>query len=152
MLFLKLEVLMMRLLMLIGALILLDGCGFDESVMLRHPQWELATGSELGTKVYTDSSTIRRRGDLAKMWSLFDSETTQELQGKRYLSFQQQSEYDCVEERTRILALTFFSGHMGSGDVVRTAEKTEWYTVGPGNVNQSLWKIACPMKYRKENR
>jgi hypothetical protein len=152
MLFLILEVLMMRLLMLISALILLNGCGFNESVMLRHSQWQLAMGNELGTKIYTDSSTIRRRGDLAKMWSLFDSETTQELQGKRYLSFQQHSEYDCVEERTRILSATFFSGHMGNGDVVSTAGKTEWYTVGPGSVNQWLWKIACPMTYRKENR
>jgi len=35
-----------------------------------------------------------------------------------YLSYKVQSEFDCSEERIRRFSATFFSGRMGSGDVV----------------------------------
>lgn len=57
-----------------------------------------------------------------------------------------QSEYDCLEEQARILALTVFAGNMGQGGVVPSIpfkKKREWEPVAPASMSQSLWKVAC---------
>lgn len=97
---------------------------------------------------YADSGTIRRKGDLVKMWSLLDYKTVQTGIGVLYLSTNQQNEYDCAEERTRILAFTWFSGNMGKGAAVYSgfSPENKWEPVSPGSVNKAMWKSACGKK------
>ena len=51
--------------------------------------------------VYADPDTIRRKGDLVKMWSLTDYTTIQTIAGLSFLSSKAQYEFDCAEERGR---------------------------------------------------
>ena len=71
-----------------------------------------------GKTVYVNPDAIRRSGNLVKMWALLDYKTTQKRGGSLYLSEQAQHEFDCAEERFRILALSNYSGNMASGNVV----------------------------------
>lgn len=107
-----------------------------------------STESAGGFTVYLNQDTIVRKGDLAKMWALYDYKSTQAKGGNVYFSSEMQSEYDCTEERTRLLAFVEFSGNMGSGDVVSSGsdETNRWVSVPPGSVGQALWKIACSKK------
>jgi hypothetical protein len=94
--------------------------------------------------VYADPDTIRRKGDLVKMWYLHDFKTTQTVLKKSYVSSRSQDEYDCTEDRHRALASTSFSGHMGSGKVRSSYSiKGKWEPVPPGTITQALWKVAC---------
>ncbi|TKB93880.1 MAG: hypothetical protein E8D41_04805 [Nitrospira sp.] len=94
--------------------------------------------------VYVDPDTIRRKGDLVKMWYLHDFKTTQTVLKKSYLSSRSQDEYDCTEDRHRALASTSFSGNMGSGKVRSSYSiKGKWEPVLPGTLTQTLWKVAC---------
>jgi hypothetical protein len=94
--------------------------------------------------VYADPDTIRRKGDLVKMWYLHDFKTTQTVLKKSYLSSRSQDEYDCTEDRHRALATTSFSGNMGSGKVRSSYSiKGKWEPVPPGTITQALWKVAC---------
>ena len=94
--------------------------------------------------VYADPETIRRKGDLVKMWHLHDFKTTQTVLKKSYLSSRSQDEYDCAEDRHRALASTSFSGNMGSGKVRSSYSiKGKWEPVPPGTITQALWKVAC---------
>ena len=65
---------------------------------------------------YVDRATIRRNGNLVKMWGLADYKTVQKSAstGASYLSSKAQDEYDCKEEKWRLLAFTRFDGKMGS--------------------------------------
>lgn len=110
--------------------------------------WMLTSGDdEAGMTVYVDSDTIRRNGNLAKMWQLFDYKTVQRVAGDSLLSMKRFNEYDCAEARTRTLGYTWFSGHMGSGNVVySTSEVQQWEQVAPRSINQTLWKEACGKK------
>ena len=93
---------------------------------------------------YVDRSTIRRNGNFVKMWDLSDFKKADVIGGKSILSLRTQCEYDCKEERTRVLAQAFFSGQMLSGTVTYTDNKTgEWTPVAPGSVSETHWKIAC---------
>lgn len=110
--------------------------------------WVLTSGDdEAGLTVYVDPGSIRRNGNLAKMWQLFDYKTVQTVAGDSLLSIKRFNEYDCTEESTRLLGYTWFSGNMGTGKVVySTAEKLQWELATPRSINHTLWKVACSKK------
>jgi hypothetical protein len=113
-----------------------------------YAEWVLVSGDdEAGLKVYVDPATLRRNGTLAKMWKLHDYKTVQTVAGDSLLSMKQFNEYDCTEERTRMLGYTWFSGNMGNGNVVySTMEQLPWEPVVPRTINRTLWKVACDKK------
>jgi len=108
-------------------------------------EWvSIDANNQRGRTVYTDPDTIRLKGDVVTMWSLNDYRTIQTMGSTSYLSSKVQTEYDCAEERIRTLASTFFSGNMGSGDVVFSISKAgKWQLLEPGSLDQSEWEVAC---------
>jgi hypothetical protein len=109
-----------------------------------YAEWVEIGTSNIGATVYVDPDTIRRKGDLVKMWILYDFNATQTVLKKSYLSSRSQDEYDCTEDRHRALATTSFSGNMGSGKVRSSYSiKGKWEPVPPGTITQTLWKVAC---------
>ena len=103
---------------------------------------------------YVDRATIQRNGNLVKMWDLKDFKTVKTDAGYSNLSSKTQNEYDCKEEKKRILARTWFDGKMGSGKVVLDWRlnytngnvRGEWTPISPGSSAEALWKIACGKK------
>jgi hypothetical protein len=94
--------------------------------------------------MYVDPNTIRRKGDLVKMWHLYDFKTVQTVEGDSFLSSVDQSEYDCAEERSRKLAYTRFSGNMGNDKpIYSNSDEGKWIPVAPRSVGLALWKFAC---------
>jgi hypothetical protein len=96
--------------------------------------------------VYAEGpSTIHREGNLVKMWALFDYKTKRRLHGGPWvLSLKNQYEYECAEKRQRLLANMWFSGHMGSGEIVdRFEDARPWHPVLPEGPEDSLWRAAC---------
>jgi hypothetical protein len=107
-------------------------------------KWARVAADETST-AYADSATIRRSGNMARMWSVFDHKTAVALDnGKQYLSTRAQLEYDCKEERMRGVAVSFHSKNMARGELVHSdLDPGSWGPVPPGTVNDALWKIAC---------
>jgi hypothetical protein len=95
--------------------------------------------------LYADRDSMSRDGASVKMWSLFDYERAQSPSGMQsFLSVMSQSEYDCERQQVRRLALDFFAGHMGTGDVTFTnSEQREWVPPAPSSALEDLWTIAC---------
>ena len=94
--------------------------------------------------IYVDIGTIGRKGNLVKMWSLYDYKAAQSAKGIAFLSTTTQWEFDCAEGRSRVLALKEFSGNMGKGIVVldgSVERKLEPAT--PESAGLTMWKIAC---------
>ncbi|MDE3218630.1 MAG: hypothetical protein KGO23_04555 [Nitrospirota bacterium] len=89
---------------------------------------------------YVDRTTIHRKGNLVKMWALVDIETSKVAS----LSRKEQGEYDCEKGRHRLLAGSWFSGHMGQGNVdAIDSLEYEWNSVEPESIPQMLWRVAC---------
>jgi len=110
-----------------------------------YAKWMLVSSeNKIGLTVYVDPDTIHREGNLVKMWSLIDYKTIEIIAGDSLLSIRRQNEYDCTEERTRMLASTWLSGNMGSGRVVHSdSDEDEWKPVAPRSAAQGLLKVAC---------
>jgi hypothetical protein len=122
---------------LITLLLLSSGSAYAEWV-------SIDANNQRGKTIYTDPDSIRLKGDVVTMWSLHDYKTVQTMGSTSYLSYKVQTEYDCAEERIRKLGSTFFSGNMGSGEVVHSISKIgKWQRVEPGSLGQSEWDVAC---------
>jgi hypothetical protein len=94
--------------------------------------------------VYGDPATIRRSGDIVKMWFMFDFKSPQVEEGHRYLSQMILGEFDCKEELIRAIYMKMHAGNLGLGQVVHTNSKSrKWVPVSPGSVNEGEWKLAC---------
>lgn len=109
-------------------------------------EWTYLTSREDNAfDVYIDKTTIRKRGNVAKMWELRDFKAPQKEASGSYLSSRMLEEYDCVEIRQRLLALTDFSGNMGSGQIIfnHQYDNNKWADIAPDTVNMELWKAAC---------
>ena len=112
-----------------------------------YAEWVKVGETDDGMTVYTvyyDPATIRRNRNLVTMWQFYDYKTVQTVAGIGFLTVKEQWEFDCAEERRRVLALTEFSGNMGSGTVVYSnSEVGKWQPVAPSSMAQLLWKFAC---------
>ena len=118
------------------------------SSSLAYAEWVTVGGNDqIGMTTYVDPGTLRRDGNLVKMWQLNDFKTVQTVEGNSFLSAKKQREFNCAEERTRILAATQFSGNMGTGKVVwRNSSEQMWEPVVPESIVQTLWEFACNKK------
>jgi hypothetical protein len=112
-----------------------------------YADWMSLGASDSGTTVYADLATLRREGDLVKLLVLFDFKTTQTKADVSFLSAKAQMEYDCAEQRYEGLAVTYFSGNMGNGQLLdRSSGKGKRLRVSPDSLDQALWKLACDKK------
>ena len=104
----------------------------------------MSDSDEAGKTVYVDPTTIRRNSNLVKMWQFYDFKTVQTVGSNRFLTAKEQWEFDCAEERSRVVARKEFSGNMGSGPMVSTNSQVgKWVPVIPGSIGQTVWKAAC---------
>jgi hypothetical protein len=83
-----------------------------------YAEWVVVGYSESlgGYTVYADPDTIRRNGDLVKVWALTDYTAIQTVGDSSFLSSKAQNEFDCAEERQHELVVTWFSGNMAKGN------------------------------------
>jgi len=97
--------------------------------------------------VYVDPDSIRRKGDLVKMWILYDYKTLQSATGVAHLSDSIQLEANCIQKLQRKLANTWWSGNMRAGNVVFShSGEGNWIPIGPGTVGHTVWSFACGKK------
>lgn len=108
-----------------------------------YAEW-VKVGTTDNATVYADESTIDRNSNLVKMWQFNDYETVQVVGGIKFLTAEQEWEFDCERERRRVIALKKYSDNMGRGtEVYRNSAVGKWQPVAPESVAQALWKLAC---------
>jgi hypothetical protein len=129
---------MIRLLLIVLTLLSLSGGP-------AYAEWvKVSDGDEVGKTVYVDPTTIRRDSNLVKMWQFYDYKTVQTVGGNRFLTAKEQWEFDCAEERSRVVARKEFTGNMGSGTMVSTNSQVgKWLPVMPDSIGQTVWNVAC---------
>lgn len=113
--------------------------------------WEL-TGKSTDDEItfYHDKSTIRRKGAVAKMWTMKDYSEVQVDALGSYKSDKVLHSYHCVEETYAAISFVYYSDLMGAGTLVNSVtikeSSLDWYPVVPGSANAKLLKIACSKK------
>ena len=116
-------------------------------------EWELIGVSDIyKANVYVDYAAVRRTGNVLTMLELFDYESKHTLRGpKVYLSHMTEREYDCPAELTRVLAVKWYSGHMGSGTMIDSLNLiSNWTIVERGSIAEALWFAACGLSNERK--
>jgi len=106
-------------------------------------EWLLVDGNGKAN-VYVEAETISRHGEWVSVWVMDDLKVAQTRRLRKYLSTLAQEEHDCLNERFRLLALEYFSGNMGIGEVLyKTSGESDWAPIPRGTLAQSVWKFVC---------
>ena len=112
-----------------------------------YAEWVALGDDNAGMTLYVNPDTIRRKGEMVKMWVQYDYKTIQTVAGFPYLSQRTQQQFDCAEERYRFRSSAEFSGNMGGGESVHSKlSEGKWEPVPPDSVAEALWKYACGKK------
>lgn len=109
-------------------------------------EWVLV-GKDNQIKHYADPDTIRRKGNIVKMWSLYDMLPGATPFGPNVRSVTLLREFDCKEERSRSLSFSSYGGQMAHGKVSLTSDDVgKWKPVAPRTANNVYLKFACSKK------
>ncbi len=98
--------------------------------------------------IFLDKSTIRKNGNIAKMWELKDFFVAQtDNDWKKFKSSKVRRAYNCREEKIAVIAVIDYSGSMGVGDVIASVDLKEsnwnWFSIVPDSLGEDQWKIVC---------
>lgn len=112
------------------------------------PAWAADWVLEAGTDekaFYIDFESIRIRGDIRRAWIATDySAPSRESYNNGARSEAALREFDCNEERTRVLETTFYKGQMAKGGTLNSYyDPTPWSYIRPGSTGESLLKRVC---------
>jgi hypothetical protein len=98
-------------------------------------------------KVYVDSESISRNGDVVRVWVLDDLKTAQVRGFSTFLSTRAQEEHDCSKKRFRLVAIERFAGNMGTGNsIYKKSGESAWAPIPRETMAQSVWKFVCGKK------
>ena len=90
---------------------------------------------------YFDPATIRKDGNMRKVWELHDL-SKRHKDGE--ISRRVRKEYDCKQERWRILNFSFHSEPMAGGEVLSMGgEDNNWMAIAPGTSGETIFNIVC---------
>ncbi len=93
---------------------------------------------------YIDRNTLRGKGGLVRMWWLMDYQLVQITDEKGYFSRLHHSEFDCKNQRLRLLSVALLSERMGHGQVVfEDPVPRRWEAVRNDSFQDALLDIAC---------
>lgn len=96
--------------------------------------------------VYASSSPLEKAGDRVTILSMVDLRKAASLSdGKEFLSWETQYEFDCKKRQSRIVAASMYSGNMGEGEVTSSIvyESPGWQAIPTGSNGETLWERAC---------
>jgi len=97
-------------------------------------EWTSVSFTDEGIS-YVDFSTIKKSGNYLRSWGLTNyKDNTSQV----YLT-----EFDCVEDRSRDLSLTGYSGPMGTGNPRTVNITSKWDYHRPNTMGFILLKSVC---------
>jgi hypothetical protein len=106
-------------------------------------EWTKASAGE-GIDFYIDLDTIRVDGSKRKVWQLMNFSTPQNLNGFEFSSIRIRGEYDCKEDKSRVLAVTSFPKQFAGGIPIQTSEEiSNWKDLAPSSTGWDSLKMAC---------
>lgn len=103
-------------------------------------QWIPAGSNSDGTS-YIDVKSIKKDGYFRKAWLIQDRINPTKWGDKSYRAY---VEYDCKNDRSRLLTLSSHSEKMATGNIEILINQTDpWSYVAPGTVDAAALSLVC---------
>ena len=103
--------------------------------------WMLVLTTKTET-YYMDPSTVVKEGNLRRIWVIRNKNQRDK---KGIISFRSKEEYDCANDRLRVLAFSSHSEPMAEGNTITdlSSHVENWREIPPRTVNDFLLKTVC---------
>jgi hypothetical protein len=90
---------------------------------------------------YLEPDSFRKNGNLRTVWQVQDYK---KIRPDGTMSFRTKNEYDCKEERYRVLAASNHSENLANGRVISDFGSYEsWIEIAPNTPSEVFLKIVC---------
>jgi len=137
-------------------------------------EWVKYSQDADGASYYFDPVTVKKRGHVRRVWEIRDLRKRPRSakmwsctgrDGKSFVtnvekdtigavchrvgeampsSYRSLAEYDCKEDRLRVLSITTHSGSMAAGETLESQDGvSEWIDIAPGTIREILLKMLC---------
>ena len=120
-------------------------------MMIGSPAWAewAKVSSSNGTDFYIDFASVKAEGTKRTTWQLTNYSTPQSLVDVYYLSSRARVEFDCKEEKSRLLTITVFSMRNADGKPLITVdEPTKWSDIAPYTTARGILNTVCKLTAR----
>jgi hypothetical protein len=107
-------------------------------------EWVWVASSDKVT-AYADPSSMRKKLNIVKLWTLFDYKTEGALtDGSPFLSVMRETEFNCKDNFQRMTGYSIHSGRLGKGKTLESGnEPQEWKPVSRSAMALQMKKFAC---------
>ena len=102
-------------------------------------EWVKVGGND-GINIYIDPASIRKDGNLRRVWMIQDSKQRDK---EGLMSMRMRREYDCKQERARFLFLSSHSEPMAGGTSNQEGVETRWNEIPPDTLEEDILKLVC---------
>ena len=103
-------------------------------------EWVLYGETNTAT-LYFDPATIRKDGNMRRVWQLHDLKTLNE---EGVMSRRFRSEYDCKNESWRIISRSNHSERMATGETLYSNSSAgDWSDIPPNTISATILNIIC---------
>jgi hypothetical protein len=112
-------------------------------------EWVFYGKSSTGAEYSYDPSTIKRKGNLVKLWGLtnYFQEEQNEIVNKNFISEINLLNFNCNDESFMSSSLNQYSKLNGSGEVIysntRKVDHSDFLPIPPNSVGSKLLLIVC---------
>lgn len=100
--------------------------------------------------IYASTSPLEKNGDKVTILAMVDLKNPASLSdGKAFLSWQTQYEFDCKNMQSRVIAASMFASNMGEGEVTDSIvhQAPRWEVIPAHSNGEALWRRACGKKH-----
>jgi hypothetical protein len=93
---------------------------------------------------YVDMASIGQTDQNVTLWTLRDFAVTRQVARGSYRSVKTKKQYDCRNNRSRLLFVKYYAEQMGKGRLVYQGKATKQRAkVASGSDGEAEWKVAC---------
>lgn len=105
--------------------------------------WTLVyTNGQNKSAIYIDYATIRKEGSIRRVWELSEHPGAKSTEVR---SLRTRTEYDCANERFRLISTSTHTGPLASGQTTFSYDDNTgpWHEIPPGSPVDAILKIVC---------
>lgn len=106
--------------------------------------WTLTVKAEVGDMYYLDFDTVRKNGNLIRVWEINNFPKKRQFAGiQGVFSTRYRAEYDCRNERLRYLAISAHSEPFARGEILGQDSDGNWIELPPQSNGLQNLRILC---------
>jgi hypothetical protein len=95
--------------------------------------------------IFVNHNSIKRNGQYAKAWVMFDYNKPNQTSGKQYKSYKKLSYYDCEKSKVGVASGFYYVGNKGAGKLVNSfdTDRPFFRNIPPGSLAEKIKTFVC---------